>query len=315
MYEFQETFYRYSYWIGDTLKRLLCIVSVSAFSISIAVTLYGALYWAILPSSAITIPVKWSFTSCDIVGQPCSYINSIVKLPVSQMTRSGYNVELLMEVPDSPANRDVGMFLTCATTLPNEASSCSSALVPYRHAFLSSIESFIFLPFYVLRISSSNLILSISLLENHIDLSSTESVLLELQTSKLQIFSARLKIWPCDLSGIRYLMYHHPLISTLLGVATILTVICLSAALLLAKFLQPNKVVIAPTTRTKSNHDLADRQARARLNLEYRQARLRETEEQNDSPKVIESVLGNQIQAEEMQHHDASDLKDHLKSE
>jgi len=286
---FKETFYRYSYWIGDTLKRLLCIVSVSAFSISIAVTLYGALYWAILPSSAITIPVKWSFTSCDIVGQPCSYINSIVKLPVSQMTRSGYNVELSMEVPDSPANRDVGMFLTCATTLPSEASSCSSALVPFKHTFLSSIESLIFLPFHVLRLSSSNLILSISLLENHMDLSLTESVLLELQTSKLQIFSARLKIWPCDLSGIRYLMYHHPLISTLLGVATILTVICLSAALLLAKFLQPNKVVIAPTTRTRSNHDLADRQARARLNLEYRQARLRETEEQNDSSKVIES--------------------------
>merc|ERR1711915_330961 len=102
-------------------------------------------------------------------------------------------------------------------------------------------------------------------------------------------------------------------ISTLLGVATILTVICLSAALLLAKFLQPNKVVIAPTARTRSNHDLADRQARARLNLEYRQARLRETEEQNDSEKVVESVLGNQIKTEELQHRDASDLKDHLK--
>jgi len=37
--------------------------------------------------------------------------------------------------------------------------------------------------------------------------------------------------------------------------------------------------VSAPSHRTKSNHDLADRQARARLNLEYRQARLRETVE------------------------------------
>merc|ERR1719398_178912 len=58
----------------------------------------------------------------------------------------------------------------------------------------------------------------------------------------------------------------------ILGVASILTILCLFAALALSKFLSPQKVVASstPLQRNRSNHDLADRQARARLNLEYR---------------------------------------------
>jgi len=278
------------------LKRLLCIVSVSAFSISLAVTLYGALYWAVLPSSATTLPVKWDFTSCEVVGQPCSFIRSEVKLLRKQMVRgSRYNVELLLDVPDSPANREVGMFLACSTLLPTNTTTCTSALVPYRSLIVTSLESVLLLPLHIARLTSSTSILSIPLLDNHTEsdttLSPTSSILLELQTSKLQISNSRLKIWPCDLSGIRYLMYHHPLLSTLLGVTTILTVTCLTAALAIAKFLQPHRVVVAPSTRTKSNHDLADRQARARLNLEYRQSRLREVQDQAVEEESKQNIL------------------------
>merc|ERR1719193_73881 len=71
---------------------------------------------------------------------------------------------------------------------------------------------------------------------------------------------------------ITYNMYHHPVASMILGVASILTILCLLAALALSKFLSPQKVVVTstPLQRNRSNHDLADRQARARLNLEYR---------------------------------------------
>merc|ERR1711974_425951 len=74
-----------------------------------------------------------------------------------------------------------------------------------------------------------------------------------------------------------YNMYHHPVASMILGVASILTILCLLAALALSKFPSPQKVVVTstPLQRNRSNHDLADRQARARLNLEYRAERAR----------------------------------------
>jgi len=277
----KDSFLRYCYWVGDTLKRLFCIVSVSAFSIFLAVSMYGGLYWAILPSTASSFKIKWDFTSCEVVGQPCSFIRSEVVLSKQLMlVGSRYNLELLLDVPDCPANREVGMFLACSTLLPSNISTCSSAMIPYRSLIVSSLEDVILLPLHIARVLSSTSVLSIPLLDNYTEsaISRTSSIKLELQTSKLQFSSSRLKVWPHDLSGVRYLMYHHPLLSTVLGVTTILAVICLTVALAIARFLQPHRVVVAP--RVRSNHDLADRQARAKLNQEYRQARLKEIKSQ-----------------------------------
>ena len=123
---------------------------------------------------------------------------------------------------------------------------------------------------------NSNSLVRISLLEDHQETASpSKAIEIELQSSKLQISSGVLKIWTPDLAwglGITYNMYHHPVASMILGVASILTILCLLAALALSKFLSPQKVVVTstPLQRNRSNHDLADRQARARLNLEYR---------------------------------------------
>ena len=123
---------------------------------------------------------------------------------------------------------------------------------------------------------NSNSLVRISLLEDHKETASpTKAIEIELQSSRLQISSGVLKIWTGDLAwglGITYNMYHRPVASMILGVALILTIICLLAALALSKFLSPQRVVVTstPLQRNRSNHDLADRQARARLNLEYR---------------------------------------------
>jgi len=297
---FKESCYRYCYWLGNTLKRLLCIVSVSTFTILLAVTMYGGLYWAVLPNTARVIEVRWDFTSCDVVGQPCSFIRSQVQLVKDLMLRgNSYNVELLLDLPDTPANREVGMFLACSTMTPSNIASCTSAMMPFKPLLISYLESIILLPLHMAYIRSSTSVLSIPLLVNHTEsehsLSQTSGINLELQTSKIQVSNSRLKIWPCDLSGIRYLMYHYPLISCVLGVLIILAVICLIGALAIARFLQPHRIVSAPSVRQKSNHDLADRQARARLNLEYRQARLREVQKQTEMEQEKQSSLGHLV--------------------
>jgi len=271
----------YCYWVGDSLKRVLVIVSVSAFSISVAVFLYGLLYWAVLPSTALAIPVRFTFSSCATVGEPCSYITSHVKLSQKKLLPGlKYNLELVLEVPDSSTNREVGMFLTC-TRFVNELStgsspsSCTSAVIPFKAPLVSLVESLLLLPLHLTGLVTGSSLVRISLLEDHMEEPSSPSTALEVevQTSRLQIHSGVLKIWTADLAwglGIRYNMYHRPMASMVLGVASILTVLCLLAALALSRFLAPHRVVVPPLQRNKSNHDLADRQARARLNLEYR---------------------------------------------
>ena len=153
---------------------------------------------------------------------------------------------------------------------------CTSAIIPFKPPLVSLLENILLFPFHLVGIVNSNSVVRISLLEDHQETSiPSKAIEIELQSSKLQISSGVLKIWTADLAyglGITYNMYHHPVASMILGVASILTILCLFAALALSKFLSPQKVVASstPLQRNRSNHDLADRQARARLNLEYR---------------------------------------------
>ena len=153
---------------------------------------------------------------------------------------------------------------------------CTSAVIPFKPPLVSLIETLLLFPLHMAGVINSNSLVRISLLEDHQETASpSKAIEIELQSSKLQISSGVLKIWTPDLAwglGITYNMYHHPVASMILGVASILTILCLLAALALSKFLSPQKVVVTstPLQRNRSNHDLADRQARARLNLEYR---------------------------------------------
>jgi len=270
----------YCYWVGDSLKRILVIFSVSAFAISVAVFLYGLLYWAVLPKTALNIPVKFTFNSCDKTGSPCSYITSIVKFSQGKLVPGlNYHLELLLDVPDTESNREVGMFLTCSRFLTDnfqESPFCSSAVIPFKSPLISLLETLFLFPLHITGIINTNSLVRIHLLEEHQETEDpSRAIEIELQSSKLQISSGVLKIWSADLAwglGITYNMYHHPVASMILGVASILTILCLLAALALSKFLSPQKVVMTstPLQRNRSNHDLADRQARARLNLEYK---------------------------------------------
>lgn len=293
---FKEASLIYCYWVGDYLKRVLVIVSVSGFAISIAVSFYGAFYYAILPSTAISLPVKFSFNSCAVVGQPCSFITSTVRLKDKQLLPGlRYNLELMLELPDTSPNREVGMFLSCTTFISSTPSrsqgsleqqaevssqenSCVSAVVPFKPLLVSYVESLLLLPLILTRLVTASTNVGINLVDDHEEnvMVPSTGIRVELQTSRLQIHSGVLKVWTNDLAGIRYLMYHHPLVSMILGVASILTVTCLLGALALSRFLSPHRVVQAGVghkigPRSKSNHDLADRQARARLSLDYRQ--------------------------------------------
>lgn len=303
---FKESFLLYCYWVGDYLKRVLVIVSVSGFAISIAVSFYGAFYYAILPSSATYLPLTFNFNSCDIVGQPCSFITSEV-LVESKHFPPGlkYNLELVLEVPDTPQNREVGMFLVCTSFSPSEErerlgderrgeATCVSALLPFHPWAVTVVETFFLLPFILTRVVNSNLETGIELVTGHEGSSlvpSTRAIHIQIESSRLQIQSGVLKVWTNELSGFRYLIYHHPLASSIIGVGSILTVICLLGVICISKFLGPKRVIQAKGVsdsefprRTKSNADLADRQARARLTLEYRQelARRHQALQQDD---------------------------------
>jgi seipin len=324
------------YWLGDLLTRVLLTVSIAAAALSAAVFLYGTFYYAVIPKTALSIPVAFRFSSCAVVGQPCSFITAEVKLKKGQRMSPGnmYNIQLSLELPDSVENREVGMFLTCfnlsgsagssspycgnnvaddshsspygtnmvAGEAVSPSSTCVSSMVPYRSSHLKMLDTVVYSPLYLTGLASQHIDLEVMLATEHQENvhSPTEKIDLEIQTSKLQIYSGTLKIWT-NITGIKYWLYHHPMLSSVLGVMSLLAVICLMVAISMASFLSPQVTVTASPSpqeqaRQGGNSDLAARSARARESLDQRlqqqQQGVRVMAETLDShQRVAESIV------------------------
>lgn len=293
---------RTCYWLGDLLNRVLLTFSIGAAAVSAAIFLYGAFYFAMIPSTALSLPVSFVFNSCQTVGQPCSYITGLVHIKPGQLVPGlKYSIQLLLDVPDSASNAEVGMFLTCAKItyggeVDQEAAGngmhCSSALVPYRSSHLRLLDTVIYSPLYLTGLTAQNTELEIEIKKEHQENphAPTQRIDLEIRTSKLQIYKGILKIWT-DLTGVRYWMYHHPHVSSVVGVTSMLTIICSVAALSIARFLSPQTTVnVSVVSPSNSNHDLAARSARAREILEARQGRFSSTSGYGSGPEVVEEI-------------------------
>jgi len=300
---------RTCYWLGDLLNRVLLTTSIGAAAVSAAIFLYGAFYFAMIPSTALSLPVSFVFNSCQTVGQPCSYITGVVNIKPGQLVPGlKYSIQLLLDVPDSASNAEVGMFLTCAKityggevdqeSAGNGGMHCSSALVPYRSSHLRILDTVMWSPLYLTGLTAQNTELEIEIKKEHQENphAPTQRIDLEIRTSKLQIYKGILKIWT-DLTGVRYWMYHHPHVSSVVGVTSMLTIICSLAALSIARFLSPQSTVnVSTVSPNNSNHDLAARSARAREILEARQGRFSSTSGYGSGPEVVEETLEQQQQ-------------------
>ncbi|XP_077028588.1 seipin isoform X2 [Agelaius phoeniceus] len=152
-----------------------------------SVFLYGSFYWAYLPAAAVLRPLHLVFRSdCERPGpELCSLI------PTANVSLLGehreklllygqlYRVSLELELPESPVNRELGMFMVGLSLYGNGGKSLARSERAY---------------------------------------SPTVGALVEIRSRRVQLYGARLRVH-AHFSGLRYLLYHFPLTSAVVGVA------------------------------------------------------------------------------------------------
>ncbi len=99
------------------------------------------------------------FKPCEETAGRCGVLNATV--PFSQLVSPGgggpvlmtgqpYSVSVTLEMPESPANRGAGMFLTCLQMKSGSGAvareECRAAMLQYRSELLRVIETFAFVP-------------------------------------------------------------------------------------------------------------------------------------------------------------------------
>ncbi|XP_011300068.1 seipin [Fopius arisanus] len=220
------------------------IFITSVVVVWISIFLYTAFYYAYMPSMLHMRPVHLEFESCERSKGICSYPSAKVQLTKKQqllMIGQPYKVNLHLELPESPANKELGMFMVCAKLLARDGwavdRSCRPTMLHYRSTLLHALTTFTFSPMLIFgnREEKQNIVLELFGNFEEDQSHPVTSVFVQIQSLQIEFYSASIVI-NAHLSGLRYLMFHWPILSAIIGISTNLFFIALVCILSYLRF-------------------------------------------------------------------------------
>nr|DBA17245.1 TPA: hypothetical protein GDO54_002721 [Pyxicephalus adspersus] len=208
---------------------LLCILLLLLW---VSVFLYGSFYYSYMPTVKYASPVHYQFSSsCDPPpGILCSFPTANVSLLRNNRDRvlmygQPYRITLELQVPESTPNQDLGMFMvsmSCYTRGGKQISyTARSAMLHYKSPFLRTLETLSTLPLLLSGLSVQKQSVEVELYSEYREDSyvPTTGAVIQIQSLRLQIYSAELRVH-AHFTGLRYLLYHFPLLSAMVGISS-----------------------------------------------------------------------------------------------
>lgn len=148
------------------------------------------------------------------------------------MVGQPYKVLVNIDMPETPQNQDVGMFMVCAEMRDQSTSlrghSCRSAMLRYKSPLLNTLITWIMSPLLILGIREQKQIIPVELFSDYLDEKTypVTDIYVEIQNKAIQFYEVNLQI-TAQLSGLRFFMFHWPVLSATIGISTNLFVILL----------------------------------------------------------------------------------------
>ncbi|XP_052470385.1 seipin isoform X2 [Carassius gibelio] len=223
--------------IRQKLLEMALLICVILLVFWVALFLYGSFYYSFMPTANFITPVYFYRTDCpsphhSVCSFPVANV-SLLKNGKHQVMTYGqpYQIKLELEMPESPANQELGMFLVKMTPYSKAgqivdvtARSVSTqtrrqAMLHYRSSLLQALGTVVFSPMLLTGASEQKQPVIVELYSEFKDDSykPTVGAVIEIHSQHIQIYRAHLYIF-AHFTGIRYLLYHFPLISALIGV-------------------------------------------------------------------------------------------------
>lgn len=215
-----------------TLFQAAILFCVLVLLLWVSIFLYGSFYYSYMPTVSFSTPVHFYYTSdCDASESVlCSFPTaniSFMKNDRDQVMAYGqpYRVSLELEMPESPVNEQLGMFMvkmSCYTKGGKTVSSVGrSTMLHYRSSLLQSLSTLMFSPFFLTGMAEQKQHIEVELFADYKTNAYQPSVgaVIEIHSKRVQIYSSQLRVH-AYFTGIRYVLYNFPLTSAVIGVAT-----------------------------------------------------------------------------------------------
>ncbi|XP_034109875.2 LOW QUALITY PROTEIN: seipin-like [Drosophila albomicans] len=216
----------------DTLRELVLRLGLIAFAVVLiiwlAVFIYAAFYYVYMPPISHTRPVHMQFKTCLETSTPCTFPHAHVSLTKKQqllMVGQAYKVIVNIDMPESPQNLELGMFMVCAEMRDYDSMlrghSCRSAMMRYRSPLVRLFSTWALSPLYVLGWKEEFQKVPVEIFSRYLEERQhpITDVYVEIQSQKIQFYTVTLHI-EADFSGLRYIMFNWPVLSAIVAIST-----------------------------------------------------------------------------------------------
>uniref|UniRef100_A0A8C9KDZ7 Seipin n=1 Tax=Panthera tigris altaica TaxID=74533 RepID=A0A8C9KDZ7_PANTA len=173
----------------------------------VSVFLYGSFYYSYMPTVSHLSPVHFYYrTDCDSsTSLLCSFPVANVSLAKGGRDRvlmygQPYRVTLELELPESPVNQDLGMFLvtiSCYTRGGRIISTSSrSVMLHYRSNLLQMLDTLVFSSLLLFGFAEQKQLLEVELYPEYRENSyvPTTGAIIEIHSKRVQMYGAYLRI-------------------------------------------------------------------------------------------------------------------------
>uniref|UniRef100_A0A4W6F0M0 Seipin n=1 Tax=Lates calcarifer TaxID=8187 RepID=A0A4W6F0M0_LATCA len=217
--------------IRQRVVQGFAVFSVVSLLLWLATFLYGSFYYSYMPKATFSAPVHYYYrTNCESsTSFLCSYPVANISLMRNKKHvltfGQAYRISLQLEMPESPANQELGMFMIRTTCFSRDgghvASSARSSMLRYRSNLLRNLGTMLFLPAFLTGVTEQKQVLEVELFSDYTDdpYAPSDTAVIEILSSKVQIYSSELYIH-AHFTGLRYLLFYFPVISALVGVSS-----------------------------------------------------------------------------------------------
>jgi len=229
---------------SQTVISLLSTLMTFVLIVLTALFLYATFYYSYMPQDIYKLPVHLEFEPCNSTVEKCSNPIGTVRLGKGEPLVQGqtYSMSLMLEVPDTQANEDHGMFMSCLSIASRSGvmidRSCKSSMLEYRSGLLRVMETLFFAPSLLLGFSTQKQELQVDYFSQFETNPHTpgEVLTVEIQSRHIQVKEATMEI-VAELRGLRYIMHRHPWISAFVGVGSNLAMLVMIILVSWTRFL------------------------------------------------------------------------------
>ena len=217
---------------ADLANQVSLVSLYSLLILSTSVFIYITIYNNYVPVVLHTRPIHLQFDSTcqDNCTNPYAVVNfNDVRSSFYLARGQSYRFVMQLEMPESDVNWKQGMFMIRLRLIESQGKTLYDisrpASLKYKTLLTRIINSLVWSPLFVINYKYEMQTMQVQLIDNYIEgaqfyFNKMDRALVEIMARDIQIYSANLHIM-ANLSGLSYYMYHWPVSSATIGVATL----------------------------------------------------------------------------------------------